>query len=331
MQRAILISQDVRFINEFTQICAVTGMELVIEHSPSAVDLRAVYFLDASTQGITEELPHVHVVCVGQPDSHVWLLASQVNAESIITFPHDRAQLVNLLTPQLKSAANVIAVTHAAGGVGATTLAMATAHQLKNSGYSCVLLDVADHYSGLDLSVGLHDQDVIYSGNIMNSSQFGIEGLNTVDGLSCITNNATHTPQQWSELINYLGKHFDYVVLDIESKYLQTDLVEICDDIIVGLTNTIRDIAVTKILLNSLPKEHVGLAIRSIPGAALQPLAIAEKLQTPLWASLPTDKRITEQIECGFGVSMVKLASFTRSIAQLVSRLVQANSHAHAA
>ena len=331
MHRVILISQDVRLINEFTQICAVTGMDLVIESAPSVIDSRATYFIDATVTDIQNEFPHVHVVCVGQPSSRVWLLASRLNAESIITYPHDRAQLVELLTPQLTSTAHVIAVTHAVGGVGATTLAMAVAHQLKNSGYTCVLLDISRHYSGLDLSLGIHDQDVVYSEQLMNNPAFGIEGLNTADGLRCITNNATHTSQQWIELITYLGKHFDYVVLDIESEYLQPEMIDACDDIIVALTNTIRDIAVSKILLNSLPQEHVGLAVRSVPGAALQPLAIAEKLHIPLWASLPTDKRITEQVECGFGVSMVKLSSFTRSIAQLTSRLVQDDASVRAA
>jgi septum formation inhibitor-activating ATPase MinD len=77
-------------------------------------------------------------------------------------------------------------------------------------------------------------------------------------------------------------------------------------------------------LLNTLQEWNVpvGLVIRVLGGTAVQPLAIAEKLQTPLWATIPTDNRIIEQIECGFGISMVKLSSFNRAIAQLASRLV---------
>ena len=270
MQRAVLISQDVRVINELTQICAVTGMELVIEQESSAVDSRAIYFIDASMTQVVHDYPHAHVICVGQPTSHVWLLAGQLNAESIITLPHDRSQLIELLTPQLASTGRVIAITQAVGGAGATTLAMAIAHQLKNSGYSCVLIDVNNHYAGLDLVMGLSNQDVIYSGNVMNNPRFGIDGLNSANDLPFISNNATHSPQQWKELINYLASNFDYVVLDIEPSYLQDEILEMCNDVVVALTNTIRDVAVSKILLNTLTTANVGLAVRSIPGTGLR-------------------------------------------------------------
>lgn len=331
MQRAVLMSQDVRVINEFTQICAVTGMELRIESKFVEVDPHTIHFVDASMSEITQEYEHVHVVCVGQPTSHVWLLAGQLNAESIVTLPHDRTRVIELLTPQLESSGRVVAVTAAVGGAGTTTLAMAVAHQFKNSGHTCVLVDISDGYAGLDLMMGNDNPDVVYSGVVMNNRQFGIEGLNSRDGIPFITNNATHTPQHWQELVRYLATHFDYVVLDIQANYLKDDVLDMCDHIVVTLTNTIRDVAVSKVFLNSLPHVKAGLAIRSIPGAALAPLAIAEKLQTPLWAALPSDKRIAEQIECGFGVSMVKLASFSRCIAQLSSRFTSELSHVRSA
>ena len=89
MRKAILVSTELRVINEFTQICAVTGLPLVVVTDVSELTADAIYFIDASCVDANVEVDNVHVVCVGQPTSQVWLLAGRVNAESILTLPHD--------------------------------------------------------------------------------------------------------------------------------------------------------------------------------------------------------------------------------------------------
>lgn len=323
MQHAILLSQDIRVINEFTQICAVTGMELEIAATISQAPINSVVFVDESSEDISIALTHVHVLCIGQPTPRVWLLAGQLNAASILIFPHDRSQIIELLTPSTQASGKVIGVTSATGGAGTTTLASAIAHQLKNTGHQAILLDINSGYAALDLLLGYSSQDIVYSSSVIDMQSFGIEGLNTVDDLAFIANNSNHSATQWQNLVAYLKSKFEYVILDIESTSADETIFGLCDEVVVALTNTIHGTAVTRILLNSLQEWNImyGLAVRSLGGTSLNPLTIAEKLNTPLWASIPTDNRIIEQIECGFGVSMVKLSSFNRAIAQLTLRL----------
>lgn len=324
MQKAVLLSHDVRVTNEFTQICAVTGMQFEIQTFVADYDEQTLYFVDETCSTENLDAQNVHVICVGQPSSKTWLLAGQLQAESILLLPHDRSKLIELLTPSTIFTGKVIGVTHAVGGSGATTLASAIAHQLKNSGHTCVLIDVSNRYQGLDIALGFNSESVVYSSQVMNVKNFGIEGLNESDGLRFIASNAKYSIGEWLVLINYLQTQFEYVVLDIDHELVEREVMTICDEVVVSITNTIHGTSVTRILLNTLQEWNVpvGLVIRVLGGTAVQPLAIAEKLQTPLWATIPTDNRIIEQIECGFGISMVKLSSFNRAIAQLASRLV---------
>lgn len=333
MHKAVLISNDPRIINEFNQICAVTGMSWDVQTHVDKTKSDATYFIDASCSDINLDAANVHVVCIGQPTSQVWLLAGQVNAVAILTLPHDRSQLIELLTPTSLLSGRVIAVTQAVGGTGATTLASAIAHQLKNTGHECILLEVSSRYTGLDLALGDSIGEPIFSSQLINNPAFGVDGLNAAEGLRFIANNESHPIEQWITLINYVKSQSAFVVLDVASDVHNHELLKLCDDVVVSLTNTIRHTAVTRILLNMLSELDVphGLAIRSVGGTSLNPIAIAEKLQTPLWASLPSDNRITEQIECGFGVSMIRLASFTRAISQLTIRLSDYYIHDNAA
>jgi hypothetical protein len=71
--------------------------------------------------------------------------------------------------------------------------------------------------------------------------------------------------------------------------------------------------------------ENVELIVRSIPGAALTPLEVAQILNTPLAGSVNTDTRVIEQIEQGFGIHTVHVGGFTRSMNLLANRLVNSN------
>jgi hypothetical protein len=65
----------------------------------------------------------------------------------------------------------------------------------------------------------------------------------------------------------------------------------------------------------------IELAVRSVPGSNLDPIQIAELLNTPLAATVSTDSRIVEQIEQGFGVSGINLGGFTRNLNSLAQRI----------
>lgn len=323
MRKAILVSTELRLINEFTQICAVTGLPLVVvTHVPEST-ADAIYFIDTSCLDANLEVDNVHVVCVGQPTSQVWLLAGRVNAESILTLPHDRSSLIELLTPTATTAGQVIGVTQTLGGSGTSTLASAIAHQLKNLGHTCALLEVSATYTAFEIALGDQSNEPIYVSQLIANSQFGIEGLNEADGLRFIANDKSHMIEDWLKLITYLSGQCEYVVLDISAAMQNVEILQLCNNVVVSLTNTIRNTAATRILLDTLANNEIahGLAIRTLGGTSLNSMAIAEKLQTPLWAVLPTDNRIIEQIECGFGISMIRLASYTRAIGQLAVRL----------
>jgi hypothetical protein len=87
--------------------------------------------------------------------------------------------------------------------------------------------------------------------------------------------------------------------------------------------NTVRATTAAKRNLHLLPGVECGLIVRSVPGASLEPMDVAEITGVPLWAVIPSDVRVVEQVEQGLGPAAINLGGYTRAVVGLVDRLVR--------
>ena len=94
-------------------------------------------------------------------------------------------------------------------------------------------------------------------------------------------------------------------------------------DLVVSVVpNTVRAAAVAKRVSGELSARRHGLVVRTIAGAAIEPMEIAELLDIPLWGVVPSDSRVVEQVEQGLGPAAINLGGFTRAVTAIVDRLV---------
>jgi hypothetical protein len=96
-----------------------------------------------------------------------------------------------------------------------------------------------------------------------------------------------------------------------------------CDLVLITTTATVRGCASAKRSIASIAgyAKNIELVVRNVPGSNLDPMQIAELLNTPLACVINSDVRIVEQVEQGFGVSGINLGGFTRNLNSLAQRI----------
>jgi MinD-like ATPase involved in chromosome partitioning or flagellar assembly len=127
-------------------------------------------------------------------------------------------------------------------------------------------------------------------------------------------------------ILDKLKEACELVVIDFpkaSDKHFSLDAISECDLALVATTATVRGCASAKRSIAGLAgyARNIELVVRNMPGSNLEPMQIAELLNTPLAATVNTDVRIVEQIEQGFGVSGINLGGFSRSLNALAQRV----------
>jgi CO dehydrogenase nickel-insertion accessory protein CooC1 len=127
-------------------------------------------------------------------------------------------------------------------------------------------------------------------------------------------------------ILDKLKEACELVVLDFpkaSDKHFSLEAISECDLVLVVTTATIRGCASAKRSIAGLAgyARNIELVVRNVSGSNLDPIQIAELLNTPLAATVNTDVRIIEQIEQGFGVSGINLGGFTRNLNALAQRI----------
>ena len=126
-----------------------------------------------------------------------------------------------------------------------------------------------------------------------------------------------------ADVVAALAHTCDVVVLDAPTAGTDHVLDSISTDFeCTVLPNTVRAVSVAGQRATGRSRRSHGLVVRSVSGASLEPMAIAEVLDTPLWACLPTDARVVEQIEQGLGPSTISLGGYTRAVLHLANRIL---------
>jgi secretion/DNA translocation related CpaE-like protein len=343
---ALLVTGDDRVIQEFQKIAAVTQTQLVITDSPSDSQIALAYRVFVAQDLETLRITHDEIVfvVVGATDSTTWQSALQLNANQVATIPDSRDWLIANLTAPNTNQGLGVAVIPAVGGAGASILASGLSFHARQLFRDVALVDADFDSAGLDLIYGLESQGgmrwhdfATLTGAIGSKDIF--RSLPNRDGVGLITHGTLHCPPEalpFGKILEQLRGGCELVVTDLPRFARQRHVIEVlenCDVVLVTTPATVRGVATTKQLLSELNGRvsTVELVVRKIPGSNLDPLNIAEMLETPLAATISTDTRIVEQVEQGFGMTGIHLGGFTRSMNALAHRMANIREQANAA
>jgi len=343
MSHALVITQNQRIISDFEKFTAVTESELVVSIDPSSSDIKNAYriFLDQDVSGL--EISHSEIVLVvdGALDSTTWQQAMRCRAIYVAQLSQSRDWLVEHLVAPAENAGPIVACVPAVGGAGASYLAVALAAQACHSNATVTLIDADNSSIGIDVLCGAEETLGSRWADLAHLDG-GVSGLDiratlpTMDSfalLSADARGAVRILANAKAIIEELGHVSDVTIVDcgrIDSPETQA-IVELADYVFLVVPSTVRGCAAANQALNGAHSKKFTVVLRQIPGSGLNALTISDTLGVPVFTQIPTDQRIVEQVEQGFGLGNVNLGGFTRSIQQLTTKVLDEPSYVIAA
>lgn len=332
---ALLITSDDRVISEFKTIAAVTQTHLVIASEPTKSEIDLAYRVFVSQELTEIEITHsdIVLVVVGASNIETWSSALRLSANYVATIPESRDWLIENLVQPNRSKGLSVGLVPASGGAGASLISCGLAFHARQIFHDVALVDLDENSASLDITFGLENQPGMrwqdfsnLSGSI-NGNDI-LRSLPNRDNVGLLTHgkltDSTTTPKNL--VLEKLNESCDLVVIDfprLSDKHFSIDALTNCDLVLVVTTATVRGCASAKRSIAGLAgyAKNIELVVRNVPGSNLDPMQIAELLNTPLAAIVNTDVRIAEQIEQGFGVSGINLGGFTRNLNSLAQRI----------
>ena len=333
MSYALLVTRDEILAAQFQKMCAVTQSELVVTDAVTPAELAGAYrvFIDHNIS--LEQFNHNHVVILAPEgvSAKTWQLALQFDAEHVEVLPNESDWLIEHVVPPIQSRAHVVLVTPAVGGAGASTVACALAAQYAAQGVKVCLIDADLRAGGLDVLMGCEQAAGMRWADI-TSLQGSVDGAELFNSL--IVSHAIHVlaPKRGKfevdsskilTLIETLASACDVVVVDAPrmTEELTQSLTSLSDDVLLVMPTTVRASSLVTTVKERFADVRCGLVVRQVPGSGLTPIGVAQAVDIPLRATLPTDARVVEQVEQGLGLTHVTLGAFSRSINQLSTSL----------
>jgi secretion/DNA translocation related CpaE-like protein len=333
---ALLITSDDRVVSEFKKIAAVTQTHLVIASEPTKSEIDLAYRVFVSQEVSEIEIIHSEIilVVVSATNTQTWTSALRLSAKHVATIPDSRDWLIEHLTEPVKTKGISVGLVPASGGAGASILACGLAFHSRQIFQDVVLVDLDKSSASLDIAFGLENQTGMrwhdfseLSGAIGGRDIY--QSLPSRDGVGLLTHgklSLVETSIPRNLIMDKLKEACDLVVFDLpkaSDREFSLDVIADCDLVLVVTAATVRGCASAKRILADLAgyAKNIELAVRNVPGSNLDPIQIAELLNTPLASTVSTDSRIVEQIEQGFGVSGINLGGFTRNLNSLAQRI----------
>lgn len=337
---ALLITSDDRIITEFKTIAAVTQTHLVIASDPTRSEIDSAYRVFVSQDYSKIEIIHndVILVVVGTTDTQTWSAALHLSAKNVVTIPDSREWLVENLSEQVSSKGLSVALVPASGGVGTSTVACGLAYHARQIFSDVALVDLDQSSASLDIAFGLENhkgmrwQDFAELSGSINGNDI-YRSLPSRDNVGLLTHGQmtlAERPIPKSLVLDKLKEACELVVIDFpkaSDKDFSFEELSKCNLVLVVTSATVRGCATAKRSIARLAgyANQVELVVRNVSGSNLDPMHIAELLNTPLASVINTDARIVEQIEQGFGVSGINLGGFTRNLNALAQRIQYLN------
>lgn len=334
---ALLITKDDRVISEFKTIAAVTETHLVIASEPTISEINSSYRIFVSQELSEIDIEHSDIVLVvaGATNTQTWSSALRLSAKHVATVPDSRDWLIENLCEPIKSKGLTVALVPASGGAGASLLSCGLAFHARQLFQNVALVDLDPNSASLDIAFGAENQSGMrwhdfaeLSGSINGNDIY--RSLPMRDNIGLLTHGQLTSAESSIPKELILGKLkevCDLVIYDfpkLSDKQFSLEALTESDLVFVVATATVRGCASAKLTIAGLAgyAKSIELVVRTAPGSNLNPMQIAELLNTPLASVIRTDVRIVEQIEQGFGVSGINLGSFTRNLNALAHRIL---------
>lgn len=342
MKQALLISSNKQIIEEFRSISELVNVHLVVSQEPTSEQLGNTHriFVDHEVdlaQLDLRNLPNSSVenfettlVLAGDATANSWQVASAIDAKHIVLIPESRQWLVDYIKSAPTRLGQVVSFAGVTGGAGSTSIALAFARSAAQTGRSVTLVDLDFSSVGLEIAAGCEKLAGLNWSTLQRDAAQAdgdaiIAELPEIEGVRLLANDVLGTPQDFGlqeRVIEQLNQHCDLVVIDFGRWKIETanNSLPINQKYLV-VPNTIRACAVGKEIFRIVNEQNQKLIIREVPGSGLNPVMVAQTLDTPLAAVVPTDPRICELSEQGLALGANPLSKFNRPISTLVQQL----------
>jgi secretion/DNA translocation related CpaE-like protein len=324
----LLITRDELLLDDLLRLAAAAGTTLDVAHDSTAA-LRgwgaASVVLVGADQADVLAAHHpsrregVHVVAHGPVGDGLFRSALATGAADVVELPQADAWLVELLTDAADGAsrrARTVGVVAGSGGAGATTFACALALTAAADG-PAVLVDLDPLGPGVDRVVGLDTGtdpsggarwDLLVGSHGRLGSRSLREALPDKDGLAVVT-WAAGPPVRLDasavrEVLSAAQRGHDLVVVDLPRWVddLGAEVVSRCDRVLVVTEPSVAGVVSAGRVTASLRplNQEVALVVRGA-GTAVTAAHVADILELPLLAEVPTQRRLAEHLDLGLG------------------------------
>ncbi len=328
MTSALLITNNAYMRAEFDKIIAVTGFSLEVTAQPDVVQINNAQhiFLDPECSDFEMNHRMVWIVTSGPAGPTAWQCAARVNAQRIVSLPQDRSEITQALTKVSSRRARVTAFIPLVGGAGASTLAACVAGELSRISPSVVLIDCQSRGGGMAVMLGTERATPTTWHDLITADphSFSMERLsswNSLHYLPAPIGIKNTLGDEHIEIIKAIAMESTQLVLDCSSLDQMRTLEGLVDDVCLVVPNTLRAVALARASIEEFDSSMLtmGVVVRSVPGSALAEPLVAQTLELPLWASIPTDTRLVEVIEQGLGPVALRNGSHSRAISRLAN------------
>ncbi|MEO5710333.1 MAG: septum site-determining protein Ssd [Nocardioidaceae bacterium] len=324
----LLVTRDELLLDDLLRLAAAAGTTLDVAHDSTAAlrgwGAASVVLVGADqAEVLATHRPArregVHVVANGPVDDALFRSALAAGAADVVELPASDAWLVELLTDAADGGtrrARTLGVVAGSGGAGATTFACALALTGAADG-PAVLVDLDPLGPGVDRVVGLdagHDPssgarwDVLVGSHGRLGSRSLREALPDKDGLAVVTWPVGPAVgldvASVREVLSAAQRGHDLVVVDLPRWVddLTAEVVSRCDRVLVVTEPTVAGVASAgRVAARLRPlNRDVALLVRGARTAVTAD-QVADILELPLLAEVPTQRRLAEHLDLGLG------------------------------
>ncbi len=316
--RPLVVASDESFVESARRWCAAAGGEAETLVDPDRIRrawrTAPVVVVDVERLDLvrTLDLPaRESVLVVAHDPQAVWRSALDAGARDVLA-PADENAIVEALVRALDGSgeACVVTVIGACGGVGASTLAAATAQLAVDRGLRSVLVDGDGAAGGIDLVVGAEAASGLrwpdLDGAVGHVSASELVGALPVHrGLRLVSHDRQgRRVQAATPVVSAAVRGFDVVIADVPRHLdeLARELVTRSVLTVIVVPRRLGGVVAAAALVERLEPwaGTVALVTRSCP-AAVSSAAIERDVGLPVLAELATSRRLSADLEHGVG------------------------------
>lgn len=244
----------------------------------------------------------VATMASGEPDASTWRDALQIGAEHVIALPEAQGWLVDRLGAIADVGSTngmVIAVIGSAGGVGASTLALALGAAAADKGKTLVI-DADPWGGGLECIAGCDDQPGARWSNLDQSvGRIAAGALHDAfpqaNGASLLSFPkrvlTSLTPASLTSVIDGACRSFDFTIIDLPRAFA---LDTRPDAWVLMTTDRVRPVLTACAVLDVLIDVPVHIVLRRVPGGSVDPKDVGRVLGRKIAAEMSNDRVVAE-------------------------------------